>query len=52
VWVAALSVMAVPHAAALLVAMFSTMRLGRPVAQSPDIAPAQAVTPSKWDLAA
>ena len=52
VWVAALSVMAVPHAAALLVALFSTMKLGRPVAQNPDIAPAQVVTPQKLDLAA
>jgi hypothetical protein len=52
VWVAALSVMAVPYAAALLVALFSTLKLGRPVAQNPDIAPAPAVTASKWDLAA
>jgi len=52
VWVAALSVMAVPYAAALLVAVFSTMKLGRPAAQKPDIAPASAVTPSKLDLAA
>jgi len=52
VWVAALSVMAVPYAAALLVAVFSTMKLGRPAAQNPDIVPASAVTPPKLDLAA
>jgi hypothetical protein len=51
-WVAALSVMAVPYAAALLVALFSTMKFGRPVAQNPDIAPATAVAASKLDLAA
>jgi hypothetical protein len=51
-WVAALSVMAVPYAAALLVALFSTMKLGRTVAQNPDIAPATAVASSKLDLAA
>jgi exo-beta-1,3-glucanase (GH17 family)/cellulose synthase/poly-beta-1,6-N-acetylglucosamine synthase-like glycosyltransferase len=51
-WIAALSVMAVPYAAALLVALFSTTKLGRPVAQSPDIAPAAAVVPPKLDLAA
>jgi hypothetical protein len=52
VWIAALSVMAVPHAAALLVALFSTLKLGRPVAQNPDIAPAQVVAQQKLDLAA
>jgi cellulose synthase/poly-beta-1,6-N-acetylglucosamine synthase-like glycosyltransferase len=52
VWVAALSVMAVPYTAALLVALFSTMRLGRPVAQNPDIAPATVATSSKLDMAA
>lgn len=52
VWVAALSVMAVPHAAALLVAAFSTMRIGRPVVQQPDIAPAAVGNPPKLDLAA
>ncbi len=52
VWVAALSVMAVPYAAALLVAFFSTMKPGRAAAQNPDIAPAQVVTPQKLDLAA
>jgi len=52
VWVAALSVMAVPNAAALLVALFSTKKLGRPSAQNPDIAPASVVTPPKLDLAA
>jgi hypothetical protein len=52
VWVAALTVMAVPYAAALLVAFFSTMKLGRPVAQNPDIVPAQVATPQKLDLAA
>jgi hypothetical protein len=52
VWVAALSVMAVPYAAALLVALFSTMKLGRPVAQNPDIAPAPVVASTKLDLAA
>jgi exo-beta-1,3-glucanase (GH17 family)/cellulose synthase/poly-beta-1,6-N-acetylglucosamine synthase-like glycosyltransferase len=51
-WVAALTVMAVPYAAALLVASFSTVRLGRPVAQNADIAPASVVTSKKWDLAA
>jgi hypothetical protein len=51
-WVAALTVMAVPYAAALLVALFSTLRLGRPVAQNPDIAPATVVAKSKLDLAA
>ena len=52
VWVAALSVMAVPYAAALLVALFSTMKPNRPAAQNPDIAPATVVTPPKLDLAA
>jgi hypothetical protein len=52
VWVAALSVMAVPYAAALLVALFSTMKPARPVAQSPDIAPAQVVRSPELDLAA
>ena len=52
VWIAALSVMAVPHAAALLVALFSTMRFGRPVAQNPDIAPAPVASSPKLDLAA
>jgi len=52
VWVAALSVMAVPYAAALMVALFSTMKLGRPVAQNPDIAPASVVASKKLDLAA
>jgi hypothetical protein len=52
VWVAALSVMAVPYAAALVVALFSTMKLGRPVAQNPDIAPASVATSSKLDMAA
>jgi hypothetical protein len=52
-WVAALSVMAVPYAAALLVALFSTMKLGRSVAQNPDIAPAPvASSASKMDWAA
>jgi len=51
-WVAALTVMAVPYAAALLVALFSTLKLGRPVAQNPDIAPAAVVAKSKLDLAA
>ena len=52
VWVAALSVMAVPYAAALLVALFSTMKPSRPAAQNPDIAPAPAVAAPKLDLAA
>jgi len=52
VWIAALSVMAAPYAAALLVALFSTMKLGRPVAQNPDIAPATVATSPKLDLAA
>lgn len=52
VWVAALSVMAVPYAAALLVALLSTTKLGRTVTQSPDIAPASVVTASKLDMAA
>jgi cellulose synthase/poly-beta-1,6-N-acetylglucosamine synthase-like glycosyltransferase/exo-beta-1,3-glucanase (GH17 family) len=52
VWVAALSVMAVPYAAALLVALFSTLRLGRPAAQNPDIVPAPSVAAQKLDLAA
>ena len=52
VWIAALSVMAVPHAAALLVAMFSTTKPGRPVAQNPDVAPAAATGSPKLDLAA
>jgi hypothetical protein len=52
VWVAALAVMAVPYAAALLVALFSTMKLGRPSVQNPDIAPAPALASQKLDLAA
>jgi hypothetical protein len=52
VWVAALTVMAVPYAAALLVALFSTMKLGRPSVQNPDIAPASAVASPKLDMAA
>jgi cellulose synthase/poly-beta-1,6-N-acetylglucosamine synthase-like glycosyltransferase len=52
VWIAALSVMAVPYAAALLVALFSTMKPGRPAALHPDIAPAPAVNAQKLDLAA
>ena len=52
VWVAALSVMAVPYAAALLVALFSTMKLRRPAVQNPDIAPASVVTPPNLDMAA
>jgi len=52
VWVAALSVMAVPHAAALLVALFSTMKLRRPAVQNPDIAPAPVVSPPNLDMAA
>jgi hypothetical protein len=42
----------VPYAAALVVALFSTMKLGRPVAQNPDIAPASVATSSKLDMAA
>jgi cellulose synthase/poly-beta-1,6-N-acetylglucosamine synthase-like glycosyltransferase len=52
VWVAALSVMAVPYAAALLVALFSTMKLRRPAVQNPDIAPASSVASQKLDMAA
>jgi hypothetical protein len=52
VWVAALTVMAVPYVSALLVALFSTSKLGRPVSQSPDIAPAPAVTSPKMEMAA
>jgi hypothetical protein len=52
VWVAALAVMAVPHAAALLVATFSTMKRGRQAAQNPDIAPAPVAAPSNLDMAA
>ena len=52
VWVAALSVMAVPYAAALLVALFSTMKLRRPAVQNPDIAPASAVASPNLDMAA
>jgi exo-beta-1,3-glucanase (GH17 family)/cellulose synthase/poly-beta-1,6-N-acetylglucosamine synthase-like glycosyltransferase len=51
-WVAALSVMAVPYAAALLVALFSTMRLDRLMTQKPGIAPAEVATSPKLDLAA
>jgi hypothetical protein len=52
VWVAALSVMAVPYAAALLVALFSTTKLGRTVAQNPDIGRAPAAAQPKLDMAA
>ena len=52
VWVAALTVMAVPYAAALLVALFSTMKPVRPSVQKPDIAPAPAVASKNLDLAA
>jgi hypothetical protein len=51
-WVAALTVMAVPYAAALLVALFSTMKLRRPAVEHPDIAPAAAVASKNLDLAA
>jgi len=34
------------------VALFSTMKLGRSVAQNPDIAPAPVVASKKLDLAA
>ena len=51
-WVAALTVMAVPYAAALLVALFLTMKLRRPAVQHPDIAPAQAAASKNLDLAA
>ena len=44
VWVAALSVMAVPYAAALFVALISTMKPSRPAAQNPDISPAPVVS--------
>jgi hypothetical protein len=40
------------HAAALLVGWFSTMKLGRPVAQNPVISPAPVVTVQELDLAA
>jgi exo-beta-1,3-glucanase (GH17 family)/cellulose synthase/poly-beta-1,6-N-acetylglucosamine synthase-like glycosyltransferase len=52
VWIAALSVMAVPYAAALLVASFSTMKPRRPAVQHPDIAPAAAGAKPNLDLAA
>jgi exo-beta-1,3-glucanase (GH17 family)/cellulose synthase/poly-beta-1,6-N-acetylglucosamine synthase-like glycosyltransferase len=52
VWIAALLVMAVPYLAALLVALFSTMKPGRPAVQNPDIAPASSVAQKKLDLAA
>ena len=51
-WVAALSVMGVPYAATLVVALFSTMKHRRPLAQKPDIAPAPRVTSPGLDLAA
>ena len=52
VWVAALSVMAVPYAAALLVSLFSTLKPNSQAAQNPDISPAPVVSPQKLDLAA
>jgi exo-beta-1,3-glucanase (GH17 family)/cellulose synthase/poly-beta-1,6-N-acetylglucosamine synthase-like glycosyltransferase len=52
VWVAALLVMAVPYVAALLVALFSTMKPGRPAVQNPSIASASRVAQEKLDLAA
>lgn len=52
VWVAALTVMAVPHAAALVVAVLSMRPRRRPMAQSPDIAPAPGGAASELDVAA
>jgi cellulose synthase/poly-beta-1,6-N-acetylglucosamine synthase-like glycosyltransferase len=52
VWVIALAVMAVPYAAALTVALFSTLKLGRLVVEQPDITPTPAVTQPKMDVAA
>jgi cellulose synthase/poly-beta-1,6-N-acetylglucosamine synthase-like glycosyltransferase len=51
-WVAALSVMAVPYAASLLVSLFSTVKLARPVTQSPDIESTTTVNSRELDLAA
>jgi cellulose synthase/poly-beta-1,6-N-acetylglucosamine synthase-like glycosyltransferase/exo-beta-1,3-glucanase (GH17 family) len=52
VWVAALTVMAVPYASALMVALFSTLKPNRPVAQQPDIGPSPVLNPPKVDVAA
>ncbi|MDX2143396.1 MAG: glycosyltransferase [Rhodospirillaceae bacterium] len=52
VWIAALTVMALPYASALTVALFSTLKLGRPLVEHPDIAPAPVLNPSKLDVAA
>ena len=54
-WLAALSVMAVPYAAALLVALGSTIKLGSRTAPAPEIAPAFPTGPGpapNLDLAA
>ncbi|MBL8630875.1 MAG: glycosyl transferase, partial [Rhodospirillaceae bacterium] len=53
VWVAALSVMAIPYAAAVLVSFFSTMKLGRPVlAPTVGAAPTPILTQPNVDVAA
>ncbi|MSO97071.1 MAG: glycosyltransferase [Rhodospirillaceae bacterium] len=51
-WVAALTVMAIPYASALTVGLFSTLKLGRTVSEQPDISPAAALNPPKMDVAA
>jgi hypothetical protein len=52
VWVAALTVMALPYASALMVALFSTLKLGRPTVEHPDIGPTPVLNPPKLDVAA
>jgi cellulose synthase/poly-beta-1,6-N-acetylglucosamine synthase-like glycosyltransferase len=52
VWIAALSVMALPYASALIVALFSTLKLGRPTVEHPDISPTPVLNPPKLDVAA
>ncbi|TAL03842.1 MAG: glycosyltransferase [Rhodospirillaceae bacterium] len=52
VWVAALAVMAVPYASAVLVAMGSTIKLGRRPALEPDLTPAPVYSKAKMDIAA
>ena len=52
VWVMALCVMAVPYASALTVALFSTLKIGRPKSDTPDIAPPSSLNPPKVDVAA
>ncbi|MCB2106444.1 MAG: hypothetical protein KDE14_02030, partial [Rhodobacteraceae bacterium] len=52
VWISALAVMAVPYAAALIVALGSTLRLRMRPARQPDLTPPHPVPQPNLDLAA